>query len=345
MTTKSDRATIADVARLAGTSVTSVSNLLNGRTRSMSLSTAERIRSAVTELNFRPSATARALVRQRTALLGVMVSEIETGLFLQGISRMEARAREHEFGVLIAGARTADDEARGIDLFIEKQTDAIIFLSTSASRVNDHLERAADAGIPVVLVNRADAGLRFDHVGWDNRGGIVAAVDHLVGLGHRRIANLVGPPARISTVERIAGYRSALAAHGIPFDPALLAKTDYDDNPSEWGAAALALMRHEDPPTALIAADDIVAGMVMRALASAGYKVPGDVSIVGVDDQPFAEYFGLTTVRLPILEAGLAAVDLLMARMADPSVPPQRRTLECPLVVRTTTAPPTVAHR
>lgn len=340
MSAKGNRVTIADVARLAGTSVTSVSNVLNGRTRSVSAGTAARIQAAVEQLNFRPSAAARALVRQRTALIGVLVSEIETGLFLQGISTMEARARQHGFGVLFAGAKTVEDEARGLDLFLQKQTDAVVFLSTSAPRDNAHFEQAVAAGVPMVLVNRTDAAGRFDEVLWNNHGGLLAAVDHLVSLGHRRIGHFIGPTARISTVERVAGYREALVLHGIDFDPSLVASTEYDADPSDWTQAALRLMALPDAPTALIAADDIVAGMVMRALAANGYSVPGDVSVVGIDDQLFAEYLGLTTVKLPVVDAGLAAVDLVLQRITEPTAPRARHVLECPLVVRTTTSSP-----
>ncbi len=338
--TKLGRATIADVARRADTSVTSVSNLLNGRTASMSAGTADRIREAVADLGFRPSSTARALVSRRTALLGVMVSEIETGLFLQGVSQLEARAREHGFGVLIASAKTVEDEAHGFELFVEKQTDGIVFLSTSAHRAGSHFEDAVDAGVPVVLVNRAGQHSRFDQVRWDNCGGAVVAVDHLVGLGHRRIAHLVGPENRVSTDERHAGYRSALRRHGIEPDQALVARADYDAEPGEWANAALALMHLADPPTAIIAADDIVAGMVMRALADAGYGVPDDVSVIGFDDQQFARYLGLTTVRLPVVDAGTVALDLLVRRIAEPGRSRDERTLPCPLIERTTTAPP-----
>ncbi len=137
------------------------------------------------------------------------------------------------------------------------------------------MERATEAGVPVVLVNRAIPARSLDNVRWDNRGGIIAAVDHLVELGHRRIAHLVGPAHRQSTNDRIAGYRDALYESGIDYDASLVARAGYDDDPETWAEAALGLLQVPDAPTAIIAADDIVAGMVMRSLAICGIRHPG----------------------------------------------------------------------
>lgn len=330
------RATIKDVAAAAGVSVTTVSNVLNQRTGAMSEETLERILLAVQALDYRPSGVARSLVHRRTATIGVVLAEIDTPLFLQALSVVEPAARGAGYNVLISSARHEQDEQQAIHLLLEKEIDGVLFLSTSTYTDDAHLRPLRTRGVPVVLVNRATDDEEFDRIDWDNAGGVEAAVAHLARLGHRRIAHVHGPRNRRSTAERLAGYRHALAEHGLEYREEYLRLGDYTAPPASWQDGVLELLSLPSPPTAIIASDDAVAAVVMRAIQRAGLRVPADMAMIGIDDQPFSAYLNpsLTTVRLPIPEAGAHAIELLLRRIGGEAAEPQRMVLPCTLVVR-----------
>ena len=334
------RVTIRDVAREAGVSVTTVSNALNGRTASMAPETLARVEEVIHALGYRRNANARGLVRRKTSTIGLVIAEIETPLFLQAITVVQPTAQLAGYDVFIYSARDEQAEERAIDLLLEKDVAGALFVSTSSYTRHDHIRTLTAAGKPVVLVNRAGAPEDMDRVGWDNAGGMAAAVDHLVALGHRRIAHLAGPPSRQSARDRLNGFHAALARHGLEAPPGLVRTVDYLDDPARWREATLALAGVAPRPTAIIAADDPIAAVAMQALQQAGLAIPGDLSLVGVDDQPFAALLNppLTTVRLPVLEAGRRAIGMLLDRLAGGLAPPRRVILPCPLVPRESTA-------
>jgi len=330
------RVTIKDVALRAGTSVTTVSNVLNGRTNAMTEETLRRIQDAMRDLKFRPNSVARGLVTRRTATLGLILAEIETPLFLQALTSMERDARQAGYSLLLCNARNEADERENLTLLLEKQVDGVVFISTSDDRNDDHILEARAAGVPVVLVNRAGQHADCDQINWDNADGVTTAVRHLARLGHRRIAHLSGPADRRSTVERLQGYRAGLEASGLPFADELVRAGDYTAQADSWRKATLELLAVADRPTAIIASDDIVAAVVVRTVQEQGLNVPGDVAVVGIDDQPFSTYLALSTVRLPVIEAGRQAISLLLRRLKDPTAEPEHRLLPCALVERGT---------
>ncbi len=332
----SERVTIKDVALRAGTSVTTVSNVLNGRTYAMTEDTLARIQDAMRELKFRPNRVAQGLVTRRTATLGVILAEIETPLFLQALPAMELDARQAGYSLLLCNARHEADEREHLALLLEKQVDGVVFISTSDARHDDHILDARASGVPMVLVNRAAQHPECDQINWDNAAGVSAAVQHLASRGHRRIAHLSGPADRRSTVERLEGYRAGLAASGLPFAAELVRAGDYTAQVEAWRDATLELLAVADRPTAIIASDDIVAAVVVRTLQEQGLRVPDDIAVVGIDDQPFATYLALSTVRLPVIEAGRQAIALLLRRLAEPMTEAEHRTLPCALVSRGT---------
>jgi DNA-binding LacI/PurR family transcriptional regulator len=173
-------------------------------------------------------------------------------------------------------------------------------------------------------------------VHWDNAGGAAAAVRHLAGQGHRRIAHLCGPPHRHSSLERLQGYRQALAGCGLAYREEYVREVDYTGAQESWRDATLHVLRAHPRPTAIVAVDDNIAAVAMRAIQQHGLDVPGDISIVGIDDQPFAALMNppLSTVRLPVLEAGAHALDILLDRIADGRSGARDIRLPCPLIVR-----------
>lgn len=331
--------TIKDVARAAAVSPTTVSNVLNGRTGAMSPDTLQRVQSAIRRLRYRPSNAARGLVTRRTATIGLIIAEIETPLFLQALHYIEPTAREGGYNVLLCIARNIADERHALDLLLEKQVDGIIFLSTSQYRDDSHILELKQMGLPVVLVNRAAVHDGFDQINWDNTSGIGRAVDHLVQLGHRDIALLRGPEERRSSVERLAGYRLALERHGIAFREEFVQPGDFTASPEQWRQATLKLLTFTPRPTAIIASDDMVAAIVMATLQRAGLRIPHDISVVGFDDQSICTFLNptLTTVRLPIIEAGKRAGEMLLQRISGNRTQTQHLTLPCPLILRDST--------
>lgn len=329
------RPTILQVARLAGVSTTTVSNVLNNRMDAMRAETRLRVEEAARILGYQPSHAARSLASRQSATLGLVISEIATSLFFSAVSVVEREARDSGFNVLLCHASTPSEERAALDLLAQKEVEGLLFLSTSDYHEDGALRAVAET-LPVVTVNRAGDGDAFDRISWDNVDGIASAVRHLHDLGHRRIAFLRGPADRQGTDERFQGYRSGLTACGLDYLPEYVATGDYTAGPEEWWAGAKQVLDVRPAPTAVIASDDSVAAVVIRTVRSRGLQVPDDVAVVGVDDQPFAAWLSpaLTTVRLPILDAGQQAISLLLDRLRNPSRDVAHLTLPVTLVVR-----------
>lgn len=334
--------TIKEVARAADVSITTVSNVLNGRTAEMAEETLLRVQQAIHELKYRPNNVARSLVTQQTASIGVIIAEIDTPLFLQALNSIETIARTANYNILLCTAKNFGDEKEAVELLFEKQVDGFIFLSTSAYAKDDYLHDLQATARPMVLVNRpvTDQG-NFHQIEWDDTTGIIGAIDYLVELGHRRIAHLRGPKNRRSTDSRLQGFRLGLAKHNLAYNGHYVRVGDYEIEPEVWRESTLELLSLSPPPTAIITANDIVAAVVMRTIRRTGLRVPQDISLIGIDNQPFSAYLdpSLTTIQLPIIEAGKRAIELLLAQIRDDTREPAQITLPCPLIVRESCSP------
>jgi LacI family transcriptional regulator len=322
-------------------SITTVSNVLNGRTEAMSVETLLRVRETIQALNYRPSRVARSLVTSQTATIGVIVNEISTPLFLQALNVIEPLARNADHNILLCIAQNPADEIHAVDLLLEKAVDGIIFLSNSFYLAEDFLAELPTSTPPLILVNRATHLDRFDQIQFDNLNGIVAAVRWLVERGHRRIAHLYGRPDRRSFEVRQQGYRQGLAENGLEYRDAYERPADYDAAPARWEEETRALLALSPRPTAILAPNDVIVATVMRTVQQAGLRAPQDISLVGFDDQSFCTFLNpaLTTIRVPIIEAGRRAIELLLARIAGQRTDPVQLTLPCPLIVRESTGP------
>ncbi len=331
------RITIRDVAQAAGVSVTTVSNVLNQRTEAMAEPTLLRIQEAIRSLNYHPSRVARSLVTSHTATIGLVIAEIETPLFLQALHFIEPIARNAGYGILLCSAHNLEDEQQAVDLLLEKQVDGIIFLSTSLYSDDEYLSQLPSSAPPIVLINRTTTHhLSFDQIQWDNMGGARAAVTYLVNLGHRHIALLRGPASRRSSAERLEGYRQALQQHHLTYCEDYVQLADYEAPPETWVQAITNLLAVSPRPTAILASNDIVAAVVLRIIQRAGLHIPQDVAVIGNDNQPFCTFLNptLTTVGVPIIEAGQKAIELLLTRLTEPHRPLEHVVLPCSLVVR-----------
>ncbi len=330
------RITIFDVARMAGVSPSTVSNFLHGRTHTMTAETMQRVQRAIHRLKYHPSSTARGLATSRTATIGLVLAEIETPLFLQALSTIEPIARGAGYNILLCTARSTEDERQALNLLLEKEAEGIILLSTSEYHNDDHLAELQEMGMPVVLVNRSKTYDYFDQINWDNAGGIGSLVDHLARLGHHRIAHLRGPEKRRSSMERLEGYRQALERNQLNYREEYVRSGDYAAPQEAWHQSTIELLNLSPRPTAIIGSDDIVAATVMQTVQRTGLRVPEDIAVVGIDDQPFCTYLNppLTTIRLPVIEAGKRAVEMLLDWIVGTRTATEHILLPCPLVTR-----------
>jgi LacI family transcriptional regulator len=335
------RVTIKDVARMAGVSVTTVSNALNGRTQAMAEETLNRIQEAIRLLEYRPSRVARSLVTRRTATFGLIIAEIETPLFLQALNIIEPIAREAGHNILVCSAHNLEEERQAVNLLLEKQVDGIIFLSRSLYGDDDYLFRLPLSAPPIVMVNRTTIHERFDNIHWNNTDGVIKAMDYLVQAGHRYIALLRGPATRHSSKERLQGYKLGLQRHDLEYQEEYVCLGDYEATPEAWERITRELLDVSPRPTAILASNDTVAAVVMRTIQQAGLRVPQDITVIGNDNQPFCIYLNptLTTVELPILEAGRRAIEILLARISNQLQESEHIMLPCPLIVRESSGP------
>uniref|UniRef100_A0A831TI76 LacI family transcriptional regulator n=1 Tax=Thermorudis peleae TaxID=1382356 RepID=A0A831TI76_9BACT len=339
MRERANRTTIRRVAREAGVSVTTVSNYLNGRHSQMSAATRERVREAIERLGYHPNHVARSLATRRTATIGLIISELTNALYPPVILGAEAACRQAQYSLLLANAPDAGSERRAVELMRRKQVDGLILFSVSFIDIaNEHLLRAHEEGVPIVVINRTmPEGAPIPRVVLDNFRGAYLATRHLVELGHRRIAHIAGPSNRFTGLDRRGGYLAALAEAGLESDPRLVVEGDYSFESGYQGMRTL--LDHR--PSAVFVGGDAMALGALRAIRDSGLRVPDDLSLVAFGNPDFVHYAtpALTTVDLPIVEAGQIAVELLLERIAVPEKPEETRVLEPGLLVRESAIP------
>lgn len=325
--------TLAQVARAAGVSASTVSRILNG-TATVSAEKREAVERTLTRLSYRPNVLARGLASGKTMSIGVLTQDISSPFYgdtLRGLERGLAQSGYHP--LVISGHWRAQEEMEAIDFLVSRQVDAVVVLGGVAP--DDKLHEVA-AGLPLVALGRSVPGLEGQCLRLDNRSGAYAATRHLIELGHRTIAHIAGVPSHRDAQDRLAGYRAALSDAGLPFDPELVLEGDFLEQ--SGFLAATRLIEGRRMFTAVFAANDQMAYGVRLALHRRGLRVPDDVSLVGFDDLPGSSFTTppLTTVRQPTYEMGLAAAGcvLRMLQGEAPGLPP----LGVHLVMRESTA-------
>ncbi|MEV0714841.1 LacI family DNA-binding transcriptional regulator [Asanoa sp. NPDC050611] len=335
------RVTIVDVARHAQVSTTAVSKVLRNA-YGTSPAMRERVHQAIAELGYRPSAAARAL-RGQTYTLGVMVPDIANPFFPEVLAGVTEQLRDTDYQVLLApGCAGEQAEAKTIESMIDRSMDGIILIAPVSPRA--HLEHVAGI-VPTVVVGRHARGTIFDTVADDDTAGAALVVDHLVGLGHRRIAHIAHPETEPSCIEempnmiRAEGYRQAMRRHGLAGEIDIVS-TRYTREGGYRGARQL--LARPVRPTAVFAGADIAAMGALDAIAEAGLSVPGDISVAGYDNTPFAAFsqVSLTSVDQAGAQIGADAARLLLARIGDRARRSSQVKLSPTLVTRATTAAP-----
>lgn len=325
-------ATIVEVARRARVSTSTVSHVLNG-TRFVSPATRTRVEAAVAGLRYRPNALARSLRRGRSHTLGMIVPDSANPFFAEMGRAIELAAFEAGFSVILCNTENDRDKERlYLKVLAENQVAGVVLVA--AGERDDSFESLAHGRLPVVAMDRERPGLALDTVLADHRLGGQLATRHLIGLGHRRIGCVTGPARLSPSVERLAGYRRALREADVPLDEALVVRGDF--HAATGAAAARALLGSPGRPTAVFACNDLMAMGVLSAAAAAGLRVPADLAVVGYDDIELAPFTipSLSTVAQPKREMGQEVVKLLLNRIGDGRLPPQREVLPVSLRVR-----------
>lgn len=327
--------TILDVAERAGVSKSLVSLVMREPERVSDASRAA-VLEAAQELGYRPNAVARSLVQQRTKVIGVVVSDLHNPFFADVADGIEEAAYRHGYRAMLSSGFLDPKRERGaIDTLLELRVDGLIMLGSMMKVAKT--ERVA-ATVPAVLVGRHTRSKSLDSVGVDDSAGAREAVEHLVGLGHSRIAHIHAGTAA-GAPRRRSGYEKAMKRHGLA-EHIRSVKGAFTE--AGGFGAMKEILASGDIPTAVFAPNDFAALGAMEAIDEAGLDIPGDISLVGYDNLTLSELprIGLTTIGQPREDLGREAVHLVLERLDEERVTARHVVVPPNLVVRSTTGPP-----
>ncbi len=335
------RITLKDVARRAGVNPATASRALNpdlpGR---IAEPTAERVRRAAEELGYRPDPIARSLRTRRSGFVGVVVPDLTNPVIPPIVRGIEAVLWTAGLACLLADTdNDAEREADLVEELLARRCEGLIV--STAQRDSATVDDLSKGPVPAVLVTRNLDSRALPFVGGDDAGGVSAAVEHLVELGHRRIAHLTGPPELSTTVVRRRAFEGAVERLGLGGEAGPILHGAAFTEPAGREVAERALAEGGGF-TAIVAGNDMVALGCLEALRAAGLECPGDVSIVGHNDTPMIANLQppLTTVAIPQREIGMRAAEVVLEMLRGASAPAEPDLLPTELIVRGSTAPP-----
>jgi LacI family transcriptional regulator len=326
--------TIKDVARKAGVSVASVSRALNGHA-SITVETRQHILAVVKQMRYTPHVGARSLTTSFTNTIGVLLPDLHGDFFSEIIRGIDVAARARGLHLMVSSLHGDAAEVAQSIRTMRGRVDGLLVMSphVDAALLSENLPE----DLPIVLMSTPAGGTQYAAISVDNYSGAYAMVAHLVGQGYRRIAFLSGPAGNFEAQERLRGYHAALAALA-PQAVAQVYQGDFSEEAGQRVGQALAVA--QDRPDALFAANDMMAIGVLLALRQDGFDLPRAIALAGFDDIRIARYVSpaLTTVRVPIADLGMQALELLHAQIGQVEcAPASARTLAAELVVRAST--------
>ncbi|TIN91947.1 MAG: LacI family transcriptional regulator [Mesorhizobium sp.] len=330
--------TMAEVARRAGVSVSTVSHVIN-HTRFVSPEKARLINDAIAAMGYQPNELARSLKVASTNSVGLAISAISNPYFTDIICAVEAECAR--LGLMVFLSDTQEDPDRELSVvraFHQRRVDGVILApSGSPQRAIDYL---AEKKLPCVLIDRF-ADQRFDQIGVENETAMRALIDHVASFGHKRIGYIAGQPGLATTRERIEAFRASLVANGLECLPHYISPENVDT--ASATASTHAILSLPSSPTALVTGNNMTTIGAVRAIRERGLSIPGDLSLAGFDDFEWADCFEprLTLVAQPCTEIGRQAATLLCARIASSGLEPQAVRLQATLQVRQSCARPT----
>ena len=329
-------ATIKDVAKIAGVSYTTVSHVIN-KTRHVNPDTVEKVLRAIEETGYRPNQVARALRTQESRIIGVVSPENQDPYFASVLAGIEQASDAAEYNVIVTySEHDIEKERKNISMLLDKGVDAIVIhCPVDDSRI----ATLVSLDVPVLFLQYAHDTIPTDSIRTDDILGGYIATKHLLDLGHTKIACVADGAVDInySYLEREKGWRKALTERGITVDERYLVKADMC--PGGGYNAFVALMKMENPPTAVFFYNDYLAIGALRAAKDMSLRVPEDVSFVGFDDMYLARYIvpRLTTVSQPKEDLGKLVFARMLERIKDRSIRQGKKLLNPELVVREST--------
>lgn len=327
-------ATIQDVARMAGVSVATVSRVLNS-SPSVTPETKESVMEAIKKLNYQPNLLGRNLRRMETKMILVLLPNIANPFYSRVVKGIEDIGNKNGYSVMLCNTDSDKHrEKQYLELLRNKLSDGVIFMEPELS-----VEELAELGrnFPVVQCSEYKENTGIPYVSIDNKAAAYTAVNHVIGLGHRRIGLISCDNDFLSTKQREAGYRKALEDAGIDFDETFVSYGDYGFKSGL--RAAKQLLSLEKRPTAMFVISDIMAIGAMSAIKQGGMKVPEDIAVVGFDNISFSTMCDpqLTTISQPKYDLGCTAMNLLLKKIKGDLKEPTSILLEHEIKIRGST--------
>ena len=330
-------ATIKEVAKKAGVSVSTVSHVVN-KTRFVSDHLRNKVLSVIERLEYQPNQIARSLRRKSSNSLGLIIADITNPFFSEMARSIDYHSFMQNYSIILCNSGgNKEKEALYINRWSEWQVDGIIIVSSSLPPY--HLSSLSKPEMPITLVDMDCPGYTMDSISVDNFSGGKLAAEHLISLGHKRIACIYGSLDTKYKQERVNGFRAAMNEAGIEVEEPLIARADFDIGSSM--NVALRLLEMENRPTAIFVCGDLMAYGAMQAAFIKDLKIPDDLSVVGFDDIYISKYTlpPLTTVKQPIDEMAEEAVKCFLGRREDPGKTSRIVKLNPQLEIRSSTAP------
>ena len=325
--------TISDVAKRAGVAPVTVSRVINNAPN-VSVSTREKVQQAIEELGYVPSGAAQSLRSKRTRSLALLVPDITNAFWTTVARGVEDAAQSHDYSILLCNTdESTVKQQRYLDVVISQRVDGVIIAPYDSNAQN--LTKLHHHNIPTVVIDRHIEGWEVDTVVGDSISGARALVQHLISLGHKRIALISGPAKASTSLDRVAGYRIALSEAGVPVDSCLIKYGEFRAASGEQ--LTLEVLDGDLEPTAIFAANNVIAMGVVDALAKRGLRVPQDIALVCFDDLPNTSHFFpfLTVAVQPAYDMGVNAAQLLLSRLgAEVSLQPRHVVLPTRLIIR-----------
>lgn len=330
--------TIMDVARESGVSYTTVSRVLNGY-EFVKAATRDKVLSTAEKLGYVPNQQARSLAGGRSNLIGILVPTLDNGYIAEIIRGIDEELAISNYNlILYTTHRHGGKESNYVATIVNGAADGLLLVVPMLS--STYLDALRQQHFPYVLIDQSDFAEKSPVVNATNWQGAYDATQYLIELGHRRIGFITGLPELTSAVERLEGYRTALADHQLPIEETLIVEGDF----AEQGGylAAKKLLALPTRPTAIFASNDISAFGAMQALRDHGLRIPEDISLLGFDNIPQASitHPKLTSVHQPLEQMGRMAVRMLLEQIENPDRPPRQLTLATRLIVRDSCQPP-----
>lgn len=331
-------ATMKDVARLANVSVATVSATISGK-KYVSPALKERVQQTISELKYRPSVVASQLKLGRTSLIGLIIPDISNPFYTDIVANVQACARAENLTVMLGISDQEPEREQEIIEFLSAQhAEALIICSCGYGGESANALENASRLMNLVLVDAIPAGVNADTVTLDNFAAGRLATEHALSYGHQDIAIITGPPSATSSEERLKGYIFAMREAGLAPNPRL--QHDGAFRIEEGYEAAMTLLNDSARPSAIFVCNNLMLIGVMRAISDKGLTVPNDISIVSIDDFPWASAFSpaITTVRQPTSDMGTAAFELVKKRLDNSDMLPVHKVFEPELITRASCA-------